>query len=142
MNRDYWQWDVSTGKFRHKKDVDRQKAREDLNVHPEEYAIGCAAATKITMEGGAGAPRVFGTTTDDHDWVPGDDGYIENVNWKKKDEAIMGENIIYMGGKRFWGHYPNTPAVQTFKFWFDKVKSWDGRAKLTKDRNHPSNGLK
>jgi len=142
MNSKYWWVDKSTGKYGYKKGVDRQKAREDLNISPTEYTIGCAAATKLTVKGGANASRFERKTTDDHDWVPGEDGYIENTGWNGTDEGIEGENIIYMGAKKFWGHFPNEAAIKTYKEWFNIVKGWNGSAKLTKDRNYPSTGMK
>lgn len=142
MNPKYWWLDRNKGTFGYKEGVDRQEAREDLNKNPGKYAIGCAAATKITVKGGANAPRREGTTSDDHDWVPGEDGYIENTGWNGRDAGLEGENIIYMGGKMYWGHFSNALSVQPYTKWFELVKSWDGGAKLTKDRNYPSTGMK
>jgi hypothetical protein len=142
MNPDFWWIDRTTGKFGYKKGVDRQRARKDLTVSPGKYAIGCAAATKLTVVGGANASRIEGATSDDKDWVPGEDGYIENTGWNGTDEGIEGENIIYMGAKRYWGHFPGEAAVKTYQQWFDIVEGWNGGAKLTKDRNYPSTGMK
>lgn len=142
MNSKYWWVDKTTGSYGYKEGVDRQKAREDLNISPSEYTIGCAAATKLTVKGGANAPRIEGTTSDDHDWVPGEDGYIENTGWDGRNEGIAGENIIYMGGKGFWGHFPSGAAIRPYTEWFEIVKDWNGGAKLTKDRNYPSTGMK
>src|SRR5262245_16581240 len=50
-------------------DVDQQAPRDDLNLHPEQYKIGCAAATKITIEGGGQSPQRMGSTSVDQDWV-------------------------------------------------------------------------
>jgi hypothetical protein len=142
MNPKYWWLDRDKGTFGYKEGVDRQEAREDLNKNPDKYAIGCAAATKITVKGGANAPRVEGSTTDDHDWVPGEDGYIENTGWNGSDAGLEGENIIYMGGKMYWGHFGNTLSIQPYTKWFELVNGWNNGAKLTQDRNYPSTGMK
>jgi hypothetical protein len=60
-------WEVGTSSYHTKPGVDRQKAIEDLNVHPELYAIACQAATALTMEGGGKSPLAedFGVAVDD-----------------------------------------------------------------------------
>ena len=39
------------------------------------------------------------------DWVPADWGYISNTGAQNKNGGTTGENIIYMGGGKWWGHY-------------------------------------
>jgi hypothetical protein len=142
MNAKYWWWDENEGTFGLLEGVDKQEARDDLNVHPEEYAIGCAAAAKVTMEGGGKSPQVYGSTDVDQDWVPGESGFIENQNWDGNYPGRMGQNLIYMGGKEYWGHLPGKNHVKPYKKWFDMVQSWNQAAKLLPDRNWPSKGLK
>ncbi len=54
---------------------DPQKAREDLNVNPQAYAIACQAATENTMIGGAKSPYFKDSSSNVDDWVPGDWGW-------------------------------------------------------------------
>ncbi len=142
MNPKYWAWDIGTGKFWKKEEADSQEARDDVNKNPGEYRIGCAAAAKITMEGGGQSKRALGTTAEDKDWIPGDGGFIKNDGWNGTAAGLEGENIIYMGGKQFWGHYLNTNTMQPYPKWFELVNSWNRSAKLTPDREWPSKGLK
>ncbi|HEX7242804.1 MAG TPA: DUF4157 domain-containing protein [Longimicrobiaceae bacterium] len=142
MNRTYWTWDTSKGTFKTKPGVDEQEARDDLIAHPEEYTIGCAAATKLTVEGGGRSDRYFGSTSDERDWVPGESGFIKNHGWDGSD-GLEGENIIYMGLKKFWGHFHDTQTIQPYQKWFDMVNSWNNQtARLDPDRQWPSKGLK
>jgi hypothetical protein len=141
MNPKYWWWDKETGRFGFKEGVDPLEARKDLRVHPEEYKIGCAAATKITVQGGGESNWVEGTTAVDQDWVPGESGYIENEAWDGTP-GREGENIIYLGGKEFWGHVGDEKGVKPFQEWFTMVFNWKLAAKLRPDRNWPSKGLK
>jgi hypothetical protein len=143
MNEKYWWMDKSTGKFGLKEGADRVEASKDLNAHPEEYTIGCFAATKLTVQGGGGSQWVEGSTGVEQDWVPGDAGYIKNEGWSLNQRpGLEGENIIYMGGKDFWGHFNNDVAVKPYTQWFNTVDGWDHAAKLQPDRNWPSKGLK
>jgi hypothetical protein len=142
MNPKYWWVDKTQGTFGIKEGVDSQTARDDLNAHPEEYRIGCAAATKITVQGGGESLQVEGTTAVDQDWVPGESGYIKNEGWDGVAAGLEGENIIYMGGKEYWGHFGSEQSVKPYAKWFEMVDGWNSAAKLQPDRNWPSKGLK
>lgn len=140
MNPKYWWWDKEEGTFGLLEGVDWQEARDDLNVNPDLYRIGCAAATKLTVEGGGQSKRKMGTT-EDSDWVPGESGFIKNNGWNGSDAGLEGENIIYMGARQFWGHFTNTNMIQPYKNWFEMVQSWDDDASLDPDRQWPGKGL-
>ncbi|TAH38429.1 MAG: DUF4157 domain-containing protein [Planctomycetota bacterium] len=142
MNPEYWEWDASKGTY-WAKDAEKQvEASKDLKKNPKEYTIGCSAATRLTVEGGGDSRRVQGSTADERDWVPGESGYIKNEGWDGRP-GLEGENIIYMGGKRFWGHFEDAVDVQPYRHWFEMVDSWnDHTAKLESDRSWPSKGLK
>lgn len=141
MNEDYWTW--GGGKFKSKPGVDLIKARADLNVHPEKYAIGCAAATQLTVKGGAESDSVSGTTSDPKDWIPGESGFLKNPGWDGADNGLQGENIIYVGGKRFWGHFKDEVAIKPYSEWVAQVKSWNNTEPvLAEDRTWPDKGLK
>lgn len=142
MNPKYWWWDASKATFGFKEGVDRQEARDDVNKNPGEYAIGCAAATKITMKGGSRSGLIDGSSSHDKDWVPGDAGYIKNTAWNGVDAGLEGENIIYMGRKLFWGHFTNTLSIRPFSAWFKMVEKWNGSARLESDRQYPDAGLR
>ena len=140
MNPKYWTW--GKGRFKTRPDVDPDEAREDLRKTPELYAIGCAAATQITVKAGGKSDTFEDTTTDDHDWIPGESGYIENPGWNGQDNGLAGENIIYVGGKRFWGHFEDAVAIRPYTDWAADVKSWNKTEPvLAKDRTYPEKGL-
>jgi hypothetical protein len=145
MNPSFWEksgtsWKVKPG-------VDRQKAVADLNVHPKDYAIACLAATQLTMEGGAkSASMVHGSSADTADWVPGDWGYIKNVKFPSDGSGIVGlegENIIYVGLDKFWGHFNPGLEYKTLAGWIAEVNSFTPptEAKLLDQRTYTKVGL-
>ncbi|MBX3748068.1 MAG: DUF4157 domain-containing protein [Verrucomicrobiae bacterium] len=142
MNPKYWEVDKARGTFWRKEGAEWKEAHDDINENPELYRIGCAAASKVTIEGGGLSKQVTDTTSDDRDWVPGEGGYIRNDGWNGSDAGLEGENIIYLGLKQFWGHFSNTNAVRPYTKWYEMVESWNGSATLTADRQRPIKGLK
>jgi hypothetical protein len=147
MNPAFYDWNVAQGKWKVKPGVDSQKAWDDLNVNPTQYAIGCAAATDITMKGGSGGANIIDMPSGDSaDWVPGDAGYVENTSYnsKKTDIGLMGENIIYTGGGQFWGHFSSTVTYRTLQEWVAEVLSWNRTnpgARIDTKREMPATGL-
>lgn len=143
MNPKYWWVNKDTGKFGLKDEDQRVEASKDLKANPDEYVIGCFAATKLTVQGGGDSQWFEGHSSVDQDWIPGEAGYIKNDGWEQHQRpGLEGENIIYMGGKDFWGHFENDIAVKTYTKWFEQVNDWDKAAKLQPDRNWPRKGLK
>jgi hypothetical protein len=130
-----------------KPNVDKQAAWDDLNVNAQLYAIGCAAATDLTMKGGSkGANIIDIPSSDTADWVPGDAGYIENASYQSASGNIglMGENIIYTGNGEFWGHFSGSVTFRTLADWIAVVESWTqggGTAKVDNKRELPATGL-
>lgn len=115
---------------------------DDLNVHPEQYKIACEAATAITVQGGGKSPVRFHSSGDDEDWIPGDWGYIENTRFPAGGTpGLEGENIIYVGKDKFWGHFNPGLEYKTLKQWFDLVNSWNTGAYITNIRRYPNAGL-
>jgi hypothetical protein len=134
MNPDFWQ--IGPGGINPKPGVDRQKAIEDIN-NPKnvgdpahEYAIACQAATMLTMEGGAKSGDFQdGTSADPADWVPGDRGYIKNVGFLPGDQVgLEGENLIYTGKNKFWGHFNPGIEYKVLEDWMDEVNSFTDHA--------------
>jgi hypothetical protein len=123
--------------------VDKQNAMDDLNVHPDKYAIACEAATAITMKGGGKSDIATDNSELDTDWVPGDWGYIKNTKFPRPGgiPGREGENIIYTGKDKFWGHFNPGKEYKTLKQWFDMVDSWNSGAVLTTSRKYPKAGL-
>jgi uncharacterized protein DUF4157 len=145
MNPAYWIVDFGRGTFYPKPGVDRAKAVADLNVNPKEYAIACEAATSLTVEGGSKSPvkRETGIPTDD--WIPGDWGYIENTKFPTDGTGrpgLEGENLIYTGKDKYWGHFGPGIEYKTLQEWFDQVKGWHGGAVIADHRIRPVIGLK
>ena len=136
-------WDVNATSWSLKSGADADKAIADLNVHPGEYAIACLPATKLTMVGGSKSELSddFGVASDD--WIPGDWGYITNTSFQASGEAgLEGENIIYTGKDKFWGHFGPGKTYRTHKEWFDEVASWHGGAAAADYRIRPKVGLR
>ncbi len=141
MNPDYWI--VGPTSFRLKPGADPKTAIKDLNVHPDKYAIACEAATSLTMQGGSESALTEDTGIGEDDWIPGDWGYIENTKYAtgKKATGTEGENLIYTGKNKFWGHFGPGLEYKTLVEWFDTVKSWDGGALIKSFRRRPTIGL-
>ncbi|MGI0484856.1 eCIS core domain-containing protein [Pantanalinema rosaneae CENA516] len=141
MNPDYWL--VGSSGWQPKPGVDRDKAIKDLNVHPEKYSIACLAATQLTMEGGSKSSLIGDAGGGTEDWIPGDWGYITNTAFPATGGIVgqEGENIIYTGNDKFWGHYGPGNTYQTLTEWFDQVKGWNGSANIEDQRTRPTIGL-
>jgi len=143
MNPKYWITDPNTQSYKLKPGVDKQAAWDDLNKNPQEYAIGCFAATDITQAGGAkGAQFRNQPSTDESDWVPGDAGYVSNPNHPKgADPGTLGENIIYTGSGQFWGHLSDVQTYRTLDEWKKVVFSWNNSSQVDSKRDGPVTGL-
>jgi hypothetical protein len=144
MNPAFYEWDISKGTWKVKPGVDPKAAWEDVNINPKLYAIGCAAATDITMKGGSGGANIIDIpSVDQADWVAGDSGYVENTKYPSKSGNIglMGENIIYTGGGMFWGHFTGSVTYRTLADWVAMVNSWNGGARVDTKRELPATGL-
>jgi hypothetical protein len=144
MNPAYYDWDVSKGTWKVKPGVDPKVAWEDVNINPKLYAIGCAAATDITLKGGSGGANIIDMPSGDQaDWVAGDAGYIENTKYPQGSSNIglLGENIIYTGGGKFWGHFTGTTTYRTLTDWIAMVTKWNGGARVDAKRELPATGL-
>lgn len=135
VNPKYW-----SGPLALKPGANLADALDDLNINPKEYAIACLAATTMTMMGGAKSNWNQQASSDPDDWVPGDWGYIENMKFDGRI-GLEGENIIYVGKDRYWGHFTGTNTYRTFQEWFDEVKGWNGEAKTKDSRRIPVIGL-
>ncbi len=143
MNPAYYNWDANTGRWSRKPGVDKQEAFDDLNVHPELYAIGCAAATDLTQAGGSkGATFINMPSADESDWIAGESGYVENTMCQGKCSAeLLGENLIYTGSGQFWGHFSDRVTYKTLAEWKALVASWNGGSKTDNKRELPTTGL-
>ena len=142
-NPTYYNVIVFTGKWSLKSGVDKQAAWNDLNVNPQLYAIGCAAATDLTQAGGSkGARFIDMPSTDETDWVAGESGYVENTKFPPgADIGVLGENIIYTGSGQFWGHLPGDVTYRTLADWKAAVARWHGGSKVDTKRELPTTGL-
>jgi hypothetical protein len=144
MNPAFYEWDLSKTTWKVKPGVDPKAAWEDVNVNPKLYAIGCAAATDITMKGGSGGANIINMPSGDQgDWIAGDSGYVENTKYNPRSGNIglLGENIIYTAGGMFWGHFTGSVTYRTLADWVTMVNSWNGGAKVDTKRELPATGL-
>ncbi|WP_217603841.1 DUF4157 domain-containing protein [Chitinophaga sp. GbtcB8] len=142
MNPDYWV--LGSDNFNVKPGVDKTKAINDLNVHPEQYAIACEAATALTMVGGSKSPVINDDGGDDTDWIPGDWGYIHNQGNMDHggNTATEGENIIYVGLGKYWGHLGSGLKYQTLPQWVKEVDDFNGGTpSIEATRKGPTIGL-
>lgn len=131
MNPDFWV--VTSTSYYPKPGVDPMKAIEDIN-NPKnvgdpvkEYRIACQAATKLTMVGGSKSERIQNIpSSDKDDWVPGDWGYIKNVKFPATGgiPGLEGENIIYVGNDKFWGHFNPGLEYKTLAGWIKQVNDF------------------
>jgi hypothetical protein len=139
MNPKYWSV-TSEDDFDVREDVDRQEAIADLNENPQEYAISCFMATELTMQSGGRAAPVIVLGVDEDDWIPADWGYIKNTAFSGTP-GLEGENIIYAGNGKYWGHFGSEKAYKSLKRWYRIVHSWDGGAEIQTHRYIPFDGL-
>ncbi|MBI4739481.1 hypothetical protein HY772_08140 [Candidatus Woesearchaeota archaeon] len=122
------------------------KAMRDMFRHPDQYTIGCRDAAIWTLKygtylatGGTNL-KLDDPVVDDSDWIPGENGFIENDNNIVKFLAYtqyLGENIIYIGNNNFWGLATNKEKqINTMEGWFNVIKqwAWSGHPKLHKYR--------
>ena len=85
MNPEYWE-EVQPGQWSLKDESKRKEAYLDMHKNPDEYALGCKAATAMTMNAGSGSAGVFEYFfVRPTDWIPGDWGYIKNTGTDKPD---------------------------------------------------------
>ncbi len=141
MNPKYW--NVTSTSWSLKPGANRVEAINDLNKNPDKYNIACLAATLLTMEGGGKSPTKYKSSGDNNDWIPGDWGYITNNNFTglSVDVGLEGENIIYMGKDKFWGHFGSGNTFKTLAQWEKTVKDWNGAATIESQRTFPNAGL-
>ena len=140
MNPKFWNQNATV-----KPGVNEKEAINDLNKNPKEYSIACLAATELTMKGGSNADLLNGTSSDITDWIPGDWGYIENTNFAASNiPGLEGENLIYVGKDKFWGHFNPGNTYDTLDGWVKEVNSFDnnkGKALILSQRIIPNAGL-
>ena len=142
LNPEFWSGEdvVKPGK-------DRKDAIADINSEKngKDYAIYCLLGTKLTMEGGSGSGDfIYGNSTEETDWIPGDWGYIENVDFPVGGTlGLEGENLIYVGNDMFWGHFGPGIEYKTLGDWLLSVDNFPGPSfgSLDPQRNSTKVGL-
>lgn len=145
MNPKYWVVDHANNKFDVKPGVNRAEAIADLNKTPTEYVLGCEMATFITMVGGSKSAVINDLGIGPDDWIPGEAGWIKNTNFPTDGTGVPGlegENLIYTGNDKFWGHFTAKNEYKSLQEWFDQVEGWDGAAAIQTYRTRPVLGLK
>jgi len=74
------------------------------------------------------------------DWIPGDWGYIKKEEHKRAGQE--GENLIYMGNGKYWGHTYGGPKILDYDGWTKKVRRWSGGGSTSHGlRRYPRIGL-
>lgn len=80
-------------------------------------------------------------TSDEHDWIPGDWGYIANTNPETMNRpGLEGENVIALYGGVLWGHIPGTKE-RLLEEWTAFITKWPGTPVLQSYRDYPNIGL-
>ena len=79
------------------------------------------------------------------EWITGDWGYIQNEERAIgfESDIYAGENLIYLGGGKYWGHFANDPFANntlTLPEWEARVNEW-GKSNTDKRRWCPKVGL-
>ncbi len=103
--------------------------------------IACWFATKLTMLAGGG--QYVRRHLDI--WIPGDWGYIKNMkyhnlgkNYEERSKIWLnsakggspdnagyeGENIIYVGHGKWWGHISSKNTIKSLTTWQQDMKKW------------------
>jgi len=140
-NSDFWDDSTEGPEKPPQPGVSLKDADADLHVHPEEYALGCKQAAVITVRAGSNYSQIVkDENVSDHDWIPGDWGYIENPKVKPGHPGQEGQNLIYLGRGQFWGAIDGK-TTRTMKEWLAQVYSWDGVANLLSWRKRPILGV-
>lgn len=142
MNPRYWR--KVGGRLAPQRGVTMVEAAQDVFTNPSRfsYAMACHAAAGVTMVAGSGSDQIKEPGgIKEHDWVPGDWGYLENTGYKpgKSMMGHEGQNMIYLSDGKYWGH---PSGVKTIPGWKSHIRIWDkADAKLQDWRRYPAVGL-
>ena len=104
--------------------------------------------TNSLLTGGANLIWTYRATGEaENHWIPGDWGYVRNNKWTGPNTVplgLEGENIIYVGRDRFFGHLQPLPLVGAIGYWKQRVADWsDGLGSTVQSvRQYPSFGLR
>ncbi len=107
------------------------------SINNPDTSLGCFDATTALFFAAIGS--LHDATQRNHNdiWIPGDWGYIANLNAKKGawDPGHEGENIIHHGigqdGKNvFWGHFNSALSVGTLEEWRGEISRWENKVGL------------
>ena len=146
----------------------------DLWENSQKYAMACGNAVAFVMAYGIsqavgkedfnkyGSPGwgyvakqfIAGANVSDkwNDWIPGDVGYIDNTD-PAAGPLTTGENIIYLGDHKYWGHVPTPPSIMPLGgnssspndgTWFGRIMGWNegsGKPVVGSNRQYPNVGL-
>jgi hypothetical protein len=143
MNPRYWQ--KQNDRWGARPDVSLVEASRDVFSNPSgfDYAMACHLATGVTFVAGSGSTEYKETNSKPDDWVPGDWGYIKNRAFRQGRSAAgtEGENVIYVGGRQFWGHPRGNKTLEEWMCHIQKMNGNTGQPELTKSRKYTAVGL-
>ncbi len=162
-NIKYWK-----NPYQVKKGVKPSTAISDIFNNHDSYCMGCAVG-KLTVQlygihqaiGSEEFDKLSGYRPFDRKytrkllrirqdtiWVPGDGGYVKNAI-QGVQGLNSGENIIYVGGGKYWGHgMAGNKTKDEIDTWFATDEFWknrkgeSGKAEWDKRLDFPSAGLK
>jgi len=138
----HWAYRGEEGQLLDRADFDRGRDPGAFfgAVNNEGTAMWCRPATSLTFAAATGdwwcaVQKLSGRDRlrwDNQDWIPGDWARVGNSTFKDKLWAVgsEGENIVYTGNGRFWGHLGPQVEENTLDAWSHVVsgfRSLDGK---------------
>jgi hypothetical protein len=79
-------------------------------------------------------------TSDIYDWVPGDGGYLFS-GAANRSALSMGQNVIYIGNNKWFGHGPYLNRIKTLDNWLHATKGGNRLNRISRKRYIPKIGL-
>lgn len=130
-----------------KEQIPDARSIDDVYKHPQNYATGCGGWMVLAQnKAGSYSRDFYGSNV----WIPGDGGYIYNLNHKRNGgqfntPGLEGENIMSVGNDKFIGHFGGTlqKDMKTLDQWKAEIRGWDGNGKPLESsaRSFPLIGL-
>ena len=136
FDRKYWTYDASRGGMIPAANVSWADALNHLFLSPKGYSIECKRAVRFAQLAGVLAvnpdknptPPQWGLrqslVSKEDDWVPGDYSYLRRVDPIGGGHANNGENVLYIGKGRWWGHAAQQ-RIYTLDEWKQTLMKWN-----------------
>jgi hypothetical protein len=130
-------------RWKPKPNVTTQQVLNDLSTNADKYILACHAACMVTMLAGGSSREE--NVLEESDWIPGDWGHVSS---KEPNRDIAGwgeegENVIYLGNNKWWGHLEKKVTAFTLEEWKKRVAGFNdgGGSYVSPRRTFPAAGL-